>query len=36
MLTWAETSDLLLPLVKTLAIVHEEGLIHRGIEHRLA
>lgn len=31
MLTWTETSDLLLPLVKTLAIVHEEGLIHRGI-----
>ncbi len=31
MLTWTETSDLLMPLVKTLAIVHEEGLIHRGI-----
>lgn len=31
MLTWTETSDLLLPLIKTLSIVHEEGLIHRGI-----
>lgn len=31
MLTWTETSDLILPLIKTLAIVHEEGLIHRGI-----
>lgn len=31
MLTWTETSDLLMPLIKTLAIVHEEGLIHRGI-----
>lgn len=31
MLTWTETSDLLLPLIKTLSIIHEEGLIHRGI-----
>lgn len=31
MLTWTEASDLLLPLMKTLSIVHEEGIIHRGI-----
>ena len=31
MLSWSETSDLLFPLIKTLSMVHEDGLIHRGI-----
>lgn len=31
MLTWTEASDLLLPLIKTMNLVHREGLLHRGI-----
>lgn len=31
MLSWSETSDLLIPLIKTLSAVHEDGIIHRGI-----
>ncbi len=31
MLTWQETSDLFLPMLKTLRLIHQDGLIHRGI-----
>ncbi|MEG2596830.1 MAG: protein kinase, partial [Oscillospiraceae bacterium] len=31
MLTWTETAEMLMPLIQTLEMVHEDGLIHRGI-----
>ena len=31
MLTWGETYDLLLPVIRTMQLVHEDGIIHRGI-----
>ena len=31
MLTWQEASDLFLPMLKTLRLIHQDGLIHRGI-----
>lgn len=31
MLTWTEASDLLLPVFKTLQMLHQEGIIHRGV-----
>ncbi|MBR6789965.1 MAG: protein kinase, partial [Oscillospiraceae bacterium] len=31
MFTWGEAVDLLLPVVKTLDMIHQEGLIHRGV-----
>ena len=29
MLTWQEASDLFLPMLKTLRLIHQDGLIHR-------
>lgn len=31
MLSWQEASDLFLPMLKTLRLIHQDGLIHRGI-----
>lgn len=31
MCTWAEAVDLLLPVIKTLDMIHQEGVIHRGV-----
>ncbi len=31
MLTWSETYDLMLPVIRTMQLVHEDGIIHRGI-----
>ena len=31
MLTWQEAADLFLPMIKTLRLIHQDGLIHRGI-----
>ena len=31
MFTWNEASDLLLPVIKTLNLIHQEGIIHRGV-----
>lgn len=31
MLTYSETIDLLLPVIKTMQLIHEEGLLHRGL-----
>ncbi len=31
MLEWSETLDLFLPIIKTLSMVHDDGLIHRGL-----
>lgn len=31
MLTWGETYDLLMPIVRTMQLIHEDGIIHRGI-----
>ncbi len=36
MLSWSETSDLLIPLIKTLSAVHEDGIIHRKSEAKRA
>jgi serine/threonine-protein kinase len=31
MLTWGETYDLLMPIIRTMQLIHEDGIIHRGI-----
>ncbi len=31
MLTWPEASDLFLPMMKTLRLIHQDGILHRGI-----
>lgn len=31
MLTWQETADLLMPAMKTLSLLHQDGILHRGI-----
>ncbi len=31
MLTWGETYDLMMPVIRTMQLIHEDGIIHRGI-----
>lgn len=31
MYTWDEAAELLLPMIRTLGLIHQEGIIHRGV-----
>lgn len=31
MMTWGETYELMMPVIRTMQLIHEDGIIHRGI-----